>query len=148
MFDEQGISRNGKYLVRSFAAVVRNRRLDTIRNSPFLPSGLNRCRQGKHREAGTNRAGGSSPGFCWLSKNVMPYHSIFLLYPAREGVFWGAAAGGLPVPDFPCFVSGGVFLNRMRTHKGNRAWMPDLARFGMDADRGRPAACGNLSHSV
>ena len=60
----------------------------------------------------------------------------------------GAEAAGLPVPDFPCFVSGGVFLNRMRTHKGNRAWMPDLARFGMDADRGRPAACGNLSHSV
>ena len=26
--------------------------------------------------------------------------------------------------------------------------MPDLARFGMDADRGRSAACENLSQSV
>ena len=30
--------------------------------------------------------------------------------PARERFFGGAAAAGLPVPDFPCFVSGGSFL--------------------------------------
>ena len=42
----------------------------------FLKQVLNRCRQGKHREAGAKRAWGSAPGFCWLSKNVMPYHSI------------------------------------------------------------------------
>ena len=64
------------------------------------------------------------------------------------GSFLEGGGSGIACPGFPCFVSGGVFLNRMRTHKGNRAWMPDLARFGMDADRGRPAACGNLSHSV
>ena len=50
--------------VRSFAAVVINHRLGAIRNSPFLPSGLNRCRQGKHREAVRKRAGDSAPGFC------------------------------------------------------------------------------------
>ena len=70
------------------------------------------------------------------------------LYPAWEGVFWGAAAAAVPVPDFPCFVFGGVFLNRMRTPKENRARMPDLARFGKDADRGRPAADETPAHSV
>ena len=36
--------------------------------------------------------------------------TYFLLYPAREGFFGGAVAAGVPVPDFPCFVSGGSFL--------------------------------------
>ena len=43
------------------------------------------------------------------NNNAVSQH-FFLRYPAREGVFWGTAAAGLPVPDFPCFVFGGNFL--------------------------------------
>ncbi len=42
----------------------------------------------------------------------------------------------------------GKFLNRMWIPQGNRAWMPDLARFGMEADRGRPVAGETFAHSV
>ena len=38
---------------------------------------------------------------------------------AREGLFWGTAAAQLPVPDFPCFVSGGSFLAECRHLRGN-----------------------------
>ena len=69
----------------------------------------------------------------------MSYHSI-LFYFTQHGRDFLAGRWQRDGMSriFRASFPAGVFLNRMRIPKGNRAWMPDLARFGMDADRGRP----------
>ncbi len=50
----------------------------------------------------------------------------------------GDCGSGIACPGFSVLRFRREFLSRMRKPKGNRARMHGLARFGMDADRGRP----------
>ena len=60
----------------------------------------------------------------------------------------GGGGSGIACPGFSVLRFRREFLSRMRIPKGNRTRMSGLARFGMDADRGRPAACENQAHSA
>ena len=50
----------------------------------------------------------------------------------------GGGSSGIACPGFSVLRFRREFLSRMRIPKGNRTRMSGLARFGMDADRGRP----------
>ena len=50
----------------------------------------------------------------------------------------GGGGRGIACPGFSVLRFRREFLSRMRIPKGNRTRMSGLARFGMDADRGRP----------
>ena len=50
----------------------------------------------------------------------------------------GGGGSGIACPGFSVLRFRREFLSRMRTPKGNRTRRSGLARFGMDADRGRP----------
>ena len=50
----------------------------------------------------------------------------------------GGGGSGIACPGFSVLRFRREFLSRMRIPKGNRTRRSGLARFGMDADRGRP----------
>ena len=74
-----------------------------------------------------------------VSRDVKVRSTTFLFtLPSTGGSFLGGGGSGIACPGFSVLRFRREFLSRMWTTKGNRAWMHDLARFGMDADRGRP----------
>ena len=76
----------------------------------------------------------------YLVERLMQCHIIAFLFPlpSTGGSFLGGSGSGIACPGFSVLRFRREFLSRMWTLEGNRAWMHGLARFGMDADRGRP----------
>ena len=89
-------------------------------------------------EAETNRTGGCAPDFYWLSKKVMLYHNISFYSTQHGREFFGGRRQRECLSRFSVLRFRREFLSRMRIPKGNRTRRSGLARFGMDADRGRP----------